>query len=115
MRSALISTDAAVRESLRRLLALDGRGLEFSVEIAVPFGEISEEQITQLRHADPQLVFLDFDADVPTAIGLARFLMDGGPQRLIIATGPALSSQELLDAMRAGIVEYLPKPLGDDA
>ncbi|HEY6225452.1 MAG TPA: AAA family ATPase [Gemmatimonadales bacterium] len=115
MRSALISTDAAVRETLRRTLALDGRGLEFSVEIAVPFGEISEEQITELRNADPQLVFLDFDGDIPTAIGLARFLIDGGPQRIIIATGPALSSQELLDAMRAGIVEYLPKPLGEDA
>ena len=32
MRSALISTDAAVRETIRRALAVDGRGLEVSVE-----------------------------------------------------------------------------------
>ena len=115
MRSALISTDAAVREVTRRTLALDGRNLEFSIEIAVPFGEISEEQIAELRRIDPQLVFLDFDQDVATAIGLARFLTDGGPQRSIIATGPVLSAQDLLEAMRAGVVEYLPKPLTDDA
>lgn len=115
MRSALISTDAAVRETIRRALAMDGRGLEVSIEIAVPFGEISEEQIGELRQRDPQLVFLDFDSDAATAIGLARFLTDGNPQRSIIGTGPALSSEELIEAMRAGVVEYVPKPLNDEA
>jgi len=115
VRSALISTDAAVRELLHHSLAVDGRGLEFSIEIATPFGEISEEQIAELRRIDPQIVFLDFDQDTATAIGLARFLTDGTPQRSIIATGPALSAQDLLEAMRAGVVEYLPKPLTDEA
>jgi pilus assembly protein CpaE len=115
VRSALISADAAVREVLRHTIAVDGRGLEFSTEITVPFGEISDEQIAELRHADPQLVFLDFDHDTATAIGLARFLTEGSPQRAIIGTGPALSAQDLLEAMRAGVVEYLPQPLNDDA
>jgi pilus assembly protein CpaE len=115
VRGALISTDGSVREVLRRTVALDGRGLEFSNEIAVPFGEITEEQIAELRHTDPQLVFLDFDQDPATAIGLARFLTDGSPQRCIVGTGPALSAQDLLEAMRAGVVEYLPKPLTEDA
>lgn len=115
MRGALISTDGAVREVLRRAVALDTRGLELSNEIAVPFGEISEEQIAELRQTDPQLVFLDFDQDPATAIGLARFLTDGSPQRCIVGTGPALSAQDLLEAMRAGVVEYLPKPLSEDA
>jgi pilus assembly protein CpaE len=115
VRGAVISTDGAVREVLRRTVALDDRGLQISNEIAVPFGEITEDQIAELRQMDPQLVFLDFDQDPATAIGLARFLTDGTPQRCIVGTGPALSSQDLLEAMRAGVVEYLPKPLSEDA
>jgi len=75
VRSALISTDAAVREVLRHTIAVDGRGLEFSVEITAPFGEISDEQITGLRHADPQLVFLDFDHDTASHIRTAELVV----------------------------------------
>jgi pilus assembly protein CpaE len=114
VRSALISTDPALREALRRAATLDGHGLEVAVELATPLGEITEEQVNELRRCDPQLVILDFDHDPDTAVSFARFLTEGSPQRYIVGAGPRLEAEALLDAMRAGVAEYLPKPLAEE-
>lgn len=115
MRSALISTDPGVRDALRRAVTLNGNGLEFAIELTTPLADLSEEQVTELRTADPQLVILDFDQDPATAVSFARFLTDGSPQRYIVGAGPQLAADVLLEAMRAGVAEYLPKPLAPDA
>ena len=114
MRSALISTDPALRDALRRAVTLNGNSLEFAIELATPLADLSEEQITELRNSDPQLVILDFDQDPATAVSFARFLTDGSPQRYIVGAGPQLGAEVLLEAMRAGVAEYLPKPLAAD-
>ena len=115
LRGVLISTDPAFREVLRRVLEGEGRGIELAMEIAAPFEEMTEEQVAELRHCEHPVVFLDFDQDPVTAVSFARFLTDGSPQRIIIGAGPALAAEVLLDAMRAGIAEYLPKPLTEEA
>lgn len=114
MRSALISTDPGVRDALRRAVTLNGNGLEFAIELTTPLADLSEEQVTELRNADPQLVILDFE-DPATAVSFARFLTDGSPQRYIVGAGPQLAADVLLEAMRAGVAEYLPKPLAPDS
>ncbi|MGH2687202.1 MAG: hypothetical protein ACRDKW_00120, partial [Actinomycetota bacterium] len=105
MKSVVISTDPDVRAALRR--ALDDRGLELAMEIAGSLGDMTEEQIAELRRADPELVCLDFDEDPATAVSFARFLTEGSPRRVVIGLGPALLADVLLEAMRAGVVEYL--------
>lgn len=115
VRSALISTDSALRDTLRRAATLNGHGLEFVVEIATPLSEMTEEQVNELRQNDPQLVILDFDHDPATAVSFARFLTEGSPQRYIVGAGPQLGADALLEAMRAGVAEYLLKPMADDA
>jgi pilus assembly protein CpaE len=115
VRSALISTDPGVRDALRRSVTLNGNGLEFAIELTTPLADLSEEQVSELRTADPQLVILDFDQDPATAVSFARFLTDGSPQRYIVGAGPQLAADVLLEAMRAGVAEYLPKPLAPDA
>jgi pilus assembly protein CpaE len=115
VRSALISTDVGMRETLQRVVAVEGHGLDLALELATPLGDITEEQVAELRRCDPQLVFLDFDQDPTTAISFARFLSEGSPQRHIIGAGPDLPAELLLEAMRAGVAEYLPKPLADEA
>lgn len=114
MRSVLISTDPRLREALRRAVGLDAYGVEFAMELTTPLEEITEEQVAELRHLDPQLVFLDFEQDPATSISFARFLTEGSPQRYIVGAGPELSAGTLLETMRAGVAEYLPKPLADE-
>jgi pilus assembly protein CpaE len=113
VRSVLISTDPDVRGALRR--ALDDRGVELAMEIAVPFGDMTDEQIADLRRCDPDVACLDFDEDPATAVSFARFLTENSAHRIVIGTGPALDAAVLLDAMRAGVAEYLPKPIEDVA
>jgi pilus assembly protein CpaE len=50
-----------------------------------------------------------------TGIKFAHFLADLDPHRQLVATGPQLSPDLLLEAMRAGISEYLPKPVTPEA
>lgn len=115
VRSVLISTDPAWRESVRRVLADDDRPIELAMEITAPFAEMTDDQVTTLRRCDPDLVFLDFEEDPGTAVSFARFLAEGNAQRHIIGAGPALAAETLLEAMRAGVAEYLPKPVAEPA
>jgi len=111
MRGVLISTDPTFRETLRSALTEAQQGVQLALEIAVPFADISAVEIQALRTCDPELVFLDLDPDPATGINLAHYLADGEPRRRVLACGSALSSELLLEAMRAGVTEYLPKPV----
>lgn len=117
LRSALISTDselhALVRQATRAAVAA-GR-LEPPVAIDLPFTQIADEQLRQLRAHNPEIVFLDVELDPVLGLKFAQFLCDQTPDRKVIATGPMLPPEQLLSAIRAGIAEYLPKPVSSDA
>ncbi len=115
VRSVLISTDPGFREALRHVLSADDRGIELTLEVTEPFAEMSDEQIAALRRIDPELVFVDFGDDPGTAVSFARFLAEGNAQRHVIGAGPVLAAETLLEAMRAGVSEYLPKPVAEAA
>lgn len=114
VRSALISTDEAFRAAVREV-ARPELGLALPAEIDVPFTRIGDEQLARLRDAEPELVFLDLGDDPVVGIRLARFLSDRSPGLRLVATGPMLSTEVLLEAMRAGVSEYLPRPVERDA
>ncbi len=108
--AAVITTDTALRESIREAAEANGR-VTLAAQIALPFAEISRDELTKLRELDPQLIFLDLQEDPQTGIRLAHFLSEGNPNRRFIGLGPVLDSQLLMEAMRAGVSEYLPKPV----
>jgi pilus assembly protein CpaE len=113
--AALISTDAAFRETLTEQLAVGESGFHLAVEIAAPFIEIGNQQLQQLREVQPQLVFVDLERDAEVGIKLAQFLAEQQPSRQFVAVGPVLAPELLMQAMRAGITEYLPKPVTAEA
>src|SRR5437870_2662702 len=112
---ALISTDASFRESVKQVLGGAQHGVELSVEIAIACTEISAAQVEELRRVTLDLVLLDLERDPVTGIKFAHFLAELDPHRQLVATGPPLSPDLLLEAMRAGISEYLPKPVTPEA
>jgi Flp pilus assembly CpaE family ATPase len=59
----------------------------------------------------PQLLFLDLGKEPETGIKLAQFLVEGLPDLRVVATGPELEPKLLMEAMRAGVADYLPRPL----
>ena len=114
IRSALISTNEGFRQAVREVVRPD-LGLALSVEITVPFVEIGDGHIAELRDTNPELIFLDLGDDPGVGIRLAQFLADQNPGRRFIAAGPTLSPEMLLTAMRAGVSEYLQHPVSRDA
>jgi pilus assembly protein CpaE len=109
--AALISTDLAFRDTLAQGLAEHNHSFQLDLEIRTPFIEIGDTQLKQLRELQPQLIFIDLEKDPDVGLKLAQFLSDQQANRQFVAVGPVLAPELLLQAMRAGITEYLPKPV----
>jgi pilus assembly protein CpaE len=110
IRSVIVSPDAEFRAGLRAALQEGARGVSNVMEIALPYDQIGTAELSTLRERDPELVFLDLEGDPALGVRFAHFLADANPRRRFIAVGPQLGQEMLLEAMRAGISEYLPKP-----
>jgi len=116
IKSAVISTDADLRAMLRQVIGDESEetGLRIGLEVPVPFTEIDDARLEQLRQLDPELIFLDLEDDPVMGLKFAQFLGEGAPGRRIIGVGPPLAPELLLQAMQAGISEYLQKPLSEE-
>ncbi len=111
--AAALSTDRDLLVRLREVVGENG-SIVLATEVALPFAEVSREELSKLRETDPRLIFIDLEEDPELGIRLAKFLAEGNPQRMFVGVGPVPESALLLEAMKAGIVEYLPKPVEPD-
>ncbi len=116
IKCAVISTDPGLRTLLRQATEIesDESGLTIGLEIPVPFTEIDDARLEQLRQLEPELIFLDIEEDPVMGLKFAQFLGEGAPGRRIVGIGPVLQPELLLQAMQAGISEYLQKPLKEE-
>ena len=114
-RAALVSTDSIFTGQVKQLLTGPERPVSLELELAVPLYQFGEHQVQALRTLAPELIILDFDESQDLGLALARHLVDLNPTQLFIVTGPGLSSEQLVEAMRAGVSDYLPKPVALDA
>ena len=110
-RAALISSDSTFVVQVKQLLTGPDRPVSLEVEIATPIHQFGEQQIQALRGAAPELIILDLEESQELGLQLAKYLVELNPALLFIATGPVLSSEQLMQAMRAGVSDYLPKPV----
>jgi pilus assembly protein CpaE len=82
-----------------------------SLDVTVPFEAFGDEQVRALRQLNPELVILDIEDAPDLGIKFAQFLSESVRGVRFIAAGPLLQPEHLLVAMRAGVVDYLPKPV----
>ncbi|MGW8283108.1 MAG: hypothetical protein ACWGON_07385, partial [Gemmatimonadota bacterium] len=59
IKSAVISTDQGLRDLLRKVISADDLGITVGLEVIVPFPEINDSHLEQLRQLAPDLIFLD--------------------------------------------------------
>jgi len=110
LRCVLITHDPAFRAAV--LEAAGGpTPFHLHLELDQSFDEFSSNQVKTVRQAAPALVILDIESDPRTGLALARHLAAASGDLVLLGTGPELSSAQLLEAMRAGVAEYLPKPV----
>ncbi len=115
IRVAIISTDIRFRDRLREALTESGKGFRIAQELALKFADFGEEQIRALRHAAPDLLLVDLEDDPDVGVKLIQFLAESHAGQRVLAFGPSLSQSLLLAAMRAGVSDYLQKPVEPDA
>ena len=114
-RAALISVDGVFQDLVRHTLADPEAGVDLALEFAVRFAEFDEEQVARIRENAPEIVVVDLTDDPDLGVKFIQFLSELGGGRKVIAAGPALEPGLLLAAMRAGISDYLPKPVSPES
>jgi pilus assembly protein CpaE len=113
-RAALISSDSSFVAQVKQLLSGPERPVTLELELTVPLYQFGEQQVQALRALAPELIILDLEESQDLGIQLAQYLVELNPAQLFIATGPVLSSEQLMLAMRAGVSDYLPKPVAPE-
>jgi pilus assembly protein CpaE len=82
------------------------------IEFGVPFAAFGNAELKALKGTSPEVVIVDLGDDPALGIKLAHFLAGvSSPSYKIVASGPTLEAELLLELMRGGITEFLPKPV----
>ena len=110
MKGAIISTDPEFRRRLVEAFASDA-GLEFGLEVDEPFTAITDSQLKKLRDLESDVVFVDLESDPQVGLKFAQFLVDSNLAQAVVGAGSTQQPELLLQAMQAGILEFLPKSL----
>src|SRR5215208_2732252 len=113
-RAALISSDSSFVAQVKQLLSCPERPVTLELEITSPLYQFGEQQVQALRAVSPELIILDLEESQELGIQLAQYLVELNPAQLFIATGPVLTSEQLMLAMRAGVSDYLTKPVAPE-
>jgi pilus assembly protein CpaE len=115
IRTALISSDRSFREMVKDVFLSHEAWTAPAIEIAAPFSTFGENELRAVRQLHPDLIILDLGEDPDLGIKLAHFLSEASPGQKFVAVGPHLQPDLLLSAMRAGVVDYLPRPVTAEA
>lgn len=111
LKTAVISANRSFRDAVSRLLRDFPEMLQVVADITAATGGMDGEALEQLHESDPELVVADFADDPVSSLRYIRLLSDARPARAFLGAGPELPPELLLEAMRAGVSEYLPMPV----
>jgi pilus assembly protein CpaE len=114
VRAVLITQDAKVREIVGEY-ARNGGSFAVSLDLDVSLAAFTGPQFKVVEQSAPALVLMDFDGAPELGVSLARDLSRANQLLIPVGIGSALSSEQLLQAMRAGLTEYLVKPVTAEA
>jgi pilus assembly protein CpaE len=115
LRAVLITQDPAVRGAITAFVRETGGALAVVLDLDVALAGFTGPQFKAVEQAAPAMVFVDFDGSPALGVSLARDLARANENLLPVGIGDALSSDLLLQAIRAGLAEFLVKPLTSEA
>jgi len=107
----VVSSDPVLVGRAVRLMSDEQKGLKLAAEYSQPISEIGKAQAEEIRRSEAQLVLLDLGEDPAVGLRLAKFLAEDARGRVFVLTGPTVAPEVLLEAMRVGAAEYLPRPV----
>jgi len=115
LRAAVISGDAEFAGQLREVLELSGHRVNIGMTVVAPYTEIDDSHLERLRQESAEITFLDLEAEPHVGLKFAQFVVDSGFPGALVALGPTDSPELILQAMQAGVTEFVGKPASPDA
>lgn len=106
---ALISADEGFQRQVENLVRRPDAHARLVVAHKKPAADLSREDVGYVLRANPQIVFVDL-GDSSDGLRVVRTLSQEAPEIGVLCVGPELDAAALLDVMRAGAGEYLPRP-----
>lgn len=106
---ALISADETLQRQVLSLMREAGHAAQLAVELQESASELPKAKVQHLLDTAPQLAFIDL-GDSTEGIRVIDLLGQEAPEMVIIAVGPVVPAETLLQIMRSGATEYLPRP-----
>jgi pilus assembly protein CpaE len=111
LRIAVVSADASFRSTVAEVLSLYPDLATVVSDMPASAASLNAGMIDKLQSENAEVILVDLDGDPGGSMRVLRLLGDTAPSRTLIATGPALTPDLLIEGMRAGIAEYLPGPV----
>jgi pilus assembly protein CpaE len=110
LRAVLISSDDDVRAIVFESIQTGELPITIGLDVIPPERPLDSEHLERLRSYEPHVVILHI-ADPERDIRIAGAIASGVPRTALVGLGPELDAGRLLNAMRAGLGEYVPAPL----
>jgi pilus assembly protein CpaE len=111
LRIGVVSADAKFRATVAEVLNLYPDLATVVSDTPTAAASLNAGTIDKLQTENAEVILIDLDGDPAASMRMLRLVGDAAPNRTIIATGPALTPDLLIEGMRAGIAEYLPSPV----
>jgi pilus assembly protein CpaE len=111
IRAALISGDDRLKQIVGESIQSAGLSMRIDLAIAPTAQFVDPAGLERLRSSQVHVVILDMAHDPERAIRAAGAIVSASPGAALVGLGPELDSSRILEAMRAGLVEYVPHPL----
>lgn len=107
---ALITDDEQLRLHVRNLVRRAESPDRLVLEVNENASRLSRDRVAEILAAKPGVAFVDL-GDSATGLRVLELLSREAPDMKLIAAGASLSADALLQVMRAGASEYLPRPI----
>lgn len=111
LKTAVVSANRQFRDTVSALLKEFPDMLQVVADVTTGAGRMDGDALELLQETDPELVIADFADDPVSSLRYVRLLSDARPSRAFLGAGPELPPELLMEAMRAGVSEYLPMPV----
>jgi pilus assembly protein CpaE len=111
LRAVLISKDDHLREIVFDAIRNGALPITIGLDIIPPPRPLDSEHLERLRSYDPHVVILDMADDPDRDVRAASAIATGVPRAALVGLGPKLDADRLLEALRAGVIEYVPGPV----
>jgi pilus assembly protein CpaE len=115
LRGVIISADPGTREAINRCVRASGGRFSVGLDLNMPLSAFTGVQFKAVQQAGAALVFVDFDPSPELGLSLVRDLTQSSDQLVLIGMGNAVASDLLIQAIRAGLSEYLIKPVTEQS